>query len=126
MRHLNKAVSKATVIDFAHIKVFVHPLVNRQLVPNITCNRYKPLLVVPLIANGVTGVHLFWPVIFILSIKPTGRRTVVAFGIVKTMLTQEVDVVNASAVSTALPVDVDTGVFPWVNLAVLVQVFYCV
>jgi len=56
----------------------------------------------------------------------TRRTQVVSLSKVQSILTHEEDIVNASAVATALPVDVDTRVFPWVNLTVLVQVFYCV
>lgn len=125
MRHLNEAVSKATVIDFAHVKVLVDPLINRQLVTDISTDRTLPRRRV--IPGGIrfTGIHLFHRVRSILSLySPTWRRAVVVLGIVETILTQEEDVVNASAVATTLPVDVDTRVFPRVNLMVLVQVFY--
>jgi len=124
MRHLDEAVSKATVIDFTHIEVLVHPLVKRQLVTVITCDRTHAFLVVIPATLHPTGIVLF-ELVFV-TMVPTGRGFVVALGEVETFLTHEVNVINASAVATALPVDVDTRVFPWVNLAVLVQVFYCV
>ena len=120
MRHLDEAVSKATVIDFTHVKVFVHPLINGQLVTMITSNRYKSILVVPLVANCMASIVLANKIVV------AGRTHVVELSIVQPMRSHEEDIVNASAVATALPVDVDTRVFPWVNLAVLVQVFYCV
>ena len=120
MWHLNEDVSKATVIDFTHIKVPVHPLVNRQLVAVITCNWLKPIFVAPVRANGMTGKVLANKVV-------VSRRTrVVELSIVQPMRSHEENIIDASAVATALPVDIDTRVFSRVNLAVLVQVFYCV
>ena len=127
MWHLDEAVSKATVIDFTHVKVLVHPLVNRYLVPHVSADRTLPRgRVMP---GGIrfTGIHLFNRKRSILPLySPARGCAVVLLGILNTILTQEVNVVNASAVATALPVDVDTRVFPWVNLMVLVQVFYYV
>ena len=124
MWHLNKDVSKATVIDFTHIKVPVHPLVKRQLVTVITCNRYKPVHVIVLITYGMAGIHLIYWIRSILSEVVARRTLVVVLSVIQSIFTHKEDIVNASAVATALPVDVDTRVFPWVNLTVLVQVFY--
>jgi hypothetical protein len=89
----------------------------------ITVNRYEPLLVVVPIANSMAGIHLLYWMNEVLIAR---RTCVVELSIVHSMGSHEEDIINASAVATALPVDVDTRVFPWVNLAVLVQVFYCV
>ena len=89
----------------------------------ITVNRYEPLLVVVPIANGMAGIHLLY---WMKEVVKARRTRVVELSIVHSMRSHKEDIVNASAVATALPVDVDTRVFPWVNLIVLVQVFYCV
>ena len=92
----------------------------------VTVDRYELILVVVPIAHRMAGIHLIYWISSIWSEVVARRTLIVVLSKVQSIFTHEEDIVNASAVATALPVDVDTRVFPWVNLAVLVQVLYCV